>query len=33
MEILKQRILKEAKLLPGQIIKVDAFLNHQIDVE
>lgn len=33
MEILKQRILKEAKFLPGQIIKVDAFLNHQIDVE
>lgn len=33
MELLKQRILKEGTVLSGQIIKVDAFLNHQIDVE
>lgn len=31
MEALKQRILREGKALPGNIVKVDAFLNHQID--
>lgn len=31
MEALKQRILQEGKALPGNIVKVDAFLNHQID--
>ena len=31
MEALEQRILKEGKVLPGNIIKVDGFLNHQID--
>ena len=31
MEILKQRILKEGICLPGNILKVDSFLNHQID--
>ena len=31
MEILKQRILKEGRILPGDILKVDSFLNHQID--
>lgn len=33
MELLKQRILKDGKLFPGNIIKVDSFINHQIDVE
>lgn len=33
MELLKQRILKDGKLLEGNILKVDNFLNHQIDVQ
>ena len=31
MELLEQRILTDGKLLPGGILKVDSFLNHQID--
>ena len=31
MEALHQRIRREGKILPGNIIKVDSFLNHQID--
>ena len=31
MEVLKKRILLEGKALPGNILKVDSFLNHQID--
>ena len=33
MQELKDRIVKEGKLLPGNIIKVDGFLNHRIDTE
>ncbi len=33
MELLKQRILKDGTLENGNILKVDSFLNHQIDVE
>jgi len=33
MELLKQRIIKDGFVLEGHIIKVDSFLNHQIDVE
>ncbi|HCB99712.1 MAG TPA: xanthine phosphoribosyltransferase [Ruminococcaceae bacterium] len=32
MEILKQRILKDGKIKEGGILKVDSFLNHQIDI-
>lgn len=32
MQLLKDRIIKDGKILPGDIIKVDNFLNHQIDV-
>ena len=32
MEALKERILKDGKVLPGNILKVDSFLNHQIDI-
>mgnify|MGYP000896760103 CR=1 FL=1 len=32
MELLKERIRKEGKILPGNIVKVDGFLNHRIDV-
>ena len=31
MQQLKERILKEGKVLPGNIIKVDGFLNHRVD--
>ncbi|MCS7285583.1 MAG: xanthine phosphoribosyltransferase [Anaerolineae bacterium] len=31
MEILKERILREGKNLGGGILKVDSFINHQVD--
>ena len=31
MELLEQRILSDGRLLPGGILKVDSFLNHQMD--
>lgn len=33
MELLEQKILKDGKIYPGNILKVDNFLNHQVDVE
>lgn len=33
MKYLKERILKDGKIKEGGILKVDSFLNHQIDVE
>ena len=33
MQLLKDRIRSEGKVLPGNIIKVDGFLNHRIDTE
>ena len=33
MEYLKQRILKDGVIKEDGILKVDSFLNHQIDVE
>lgn len=32
MKELQERIRKEAKVLPGNIIKVDGFLNHRVDI-
>ena len=32
MELLKQRIIKDGRIKPGNIVKVDSFLNHQMDV-
>ena len=32
MKALEERILKDGKVLPGNILKVDCFLNHRIDV-
>ena len=32
MKLLEERILKDGKILPGDVLKVDSFLNHQIDV-
>ncbi len=33
MKLLEDRIRKDGKILPGNVLKVDSFLNHQIDVE
>ena len=31
MKLLEDRILKDGKVLPGGILKIDGFLNHQMD--
>ncbi|MBQ3086346.1 MAG: xanthine phosphoribosyltransferase [Clostridia bacterium] len=31
MKLLEDRILKDGTVLPGNVLKVDSFLNHQID--
>lgn len=33
MHKLKERIIREGKVLPGNIVKVDGFLNHRIDCQ
>jgi len=33
MQELKDRIVKEGRVLPGNIIKVDGFLNHRVDMQ
>ncbi|EJX00448.1 xanthine phosphoribosyltransferase, partial [gut metagenome] len=33
MKLLEERIVKEGQVRPGNILKVDCFLNHQLDVE
>ncbi len=32
MRLLKERILKDGKLRDGNVLKVDSFLNHQMDI-
>lgn len=32
MKLLEERILKEGRVRPGNILKVDSFLNHQLDI-
>ena len=32
MNFLEQRILKEGIVKPGNVLKVDTFLNHQMDI-
>ena len=32
MELLKERILKDGNVKAGNVLKVDSFLNHQIDI-
>ncbi len=32
MQLLKERILKDGSIKPGNILKVDSFLNHQMDI-
>ncbi|SHJ84351.1 xanthine phosphoribosyltransferase [Clostridium cavendishii DSM 21758] len=33
MQVLKEKILKEGKIRDGNILKVDCFLNHQMDIK
>ncbi|MBO4416438.1 MAG: xanthine phosphoribosyltransferase [Lachnospiraceae bacterium] len=33
MQLLKDRILKDGTVKPGNVLKVDSFLNHKIDVQ
>lgn len=33
MQLLEERILKDGKVFAGNVLKVDSFLNHQLDVE
>ena len=33
MEILKERIRKDGKVRSGNVLKVDSFLNHQMDIK
>lgn len=33
MKLLEQKILTDGRVLAGDVLKVDSFLNHQIDVE
>ena len=33
MKLLEDRIRSEGRVLPGNVLKVDSFLNHQIDVK
>src|SRR5690554_7334016 len=33
MQLLKDRILKDGKVIDSRIIKVDNFLNHQLDID
>jgi len=33
LKLLEERIQKEGKILPGNIVKVDGFLNHRVDVK
>jgi xanthine phosphoribosyltransferase len=33
MDLLKQRIVKDGRVIAGDILKVDSFLNHQMDID
>lgn len=33
MKLLEERIKKDGRILPGNIVKVDSFLNHQLDIK
>lgn len=33
MRLLKEKIIKEGRVLEGSILKVDSFLNHQVDIK
>ena len=33
MKLLEERIRKDGIVKPGNVLKVDSFLNHQMDIE
>ena len=33
MKLLEERIVRDGKVKPGDVLKVDSFINHQMDVE
>lgn len=33
MQLLEERILKDGKVYPGNVLKVDSFINHQMDIK
>jgi xanthine phosphoribosyltransferase len=33
MKLLEDRIQKDGKILPGNVIRVDSFLNQQLDID
>lgn len=33
MKLLEDRIIKDGRVLPGNIVKVDGFLNHRVDIK
>ena len=33
MDLLKERIVKDGRVMAGNVLKVDSFLNHQMDIE
>ncbi len=33
MQLLKERIIKDGKIRSGNVLKVDSFLNHQMDID
>lgn len=33
MKLLEDRIISDGKVFPGNVLKVDSFLNHQVDVQ
>jgi xanthine phosphoribosyltransferase len=33
MDLLKERILRDGTVKPGNVLKVDSFLNHQMDID
>lgn len=33
MQLLKERIVKDGTVKPGNVLKVDSFLNHQMDID
>ena len=33
MNYLEEKIMRDGVILPGNVLKVDSFLNHQVDIE
>lgn len=33
MNFMEKRIIKDGKVKPGNVLKVDSFLNHQMDID